>query len=176
MKRWQGWGNTQTDYPLPESARFYLENLLGSLPDLPPAGLESVLSSIPEPRLPHHPLINAEPDTRLRHARGQSLPDWITLSHNRVDTFPDGVAFPTRADEIPSLLAFARENGANAIPYGGGTSVVGHINPLPGGKPNLTISLERLDQLLELDEQSHLAEFEAGVTGPALEEALKVIK
>lgn len=172
MKRWQGWGNAQTDYPLPEAARGYLENLLGPLPELPPADLDANLAAVPESRLPGHPLVDLTPAARLRHARGQSLPDWVALGHNRVNAFPDGVAFPARAADLPALLAFAREAGAKVIPYGGGTSVVGHINPLPGARPNLTISLERLDQLLKIDQESHLAEFEAGVTGPALEKAL----
>ena len=173
MKRWNGWGNIQTDYPFPDTARDYLVNLLGPLPDLPPADLESTLASVPESRLPHHPLIDTEPEARLRHARGQSLPDWVALNHNRVDTFPDGAAFPDSENDLPALLAFAKNHGANIIPYGGGTSVVGHINPLPGQKPNLTISLERLDHLLKIDPESHLAEFEAGVTGPVLEEELQ---
>jgi len=173
MKRWFGWGSAQTDYPLPETARGYLEDRLGPLPTLPPADLESTLAGVPVSELPHHSLIHTEPETRLRHARGQSLPDWVALSHNRVNTFPDGVAFPESTEELSPLLAFAQEQGAVVIPYGGGTSVVGHINPLPDSGPNLTISLEKLDQLTKLDEYSHLAEFEAGVTGPALEAALE---
>jgi alkyldihydroxyacetonephosphate synthase len=172
MKRWLGWGNAQTDYPLPEVAREYLENLLGPLPDTPTVDLESILAVIPDSELPLHPLIDREPETRLRYARGQSLPDWVALSHNQVTTFPDGVAFPERGDDLPSLLSFAQEGGAVVIPYGGGTSVVGHINPLPGQQPKLTISLERLNRPIKIDQQSHLAEFEAGITGPALETAL----
>ncbi len=172
MKRWHGWGNTLTDYPLPETARDYLADLLGPLPDLFPPKLESTLAQVPESRLTHHPLINQNPEIRLRHARGQSLPDWIALSHNRVETFPDGVAFPERGEDLPTLLAFAHKIGANVIPYGGGTSVVGHINPLPDQRPNLTISLEKLNSLLKIDPESHLAEFEAGITGPLIEETL----
>jgi len=172
MKRWRGWGNPHTDYPLPESARHYLVNYLGPLPDLPVPDLESILSAVPPSSLNHHPLINLDPEPRLRHARGQSLPDWVAINHNRVNTFPDGVAFPENTEDLPALLAYALESGANVIPYGGGSSVVGHINPLPDPRPNLTISLERLNRLVKIDPESHLAEFEAGVTGPALERVL----
>ena len=58
------------------------------------------------------------------------------------------------------------------IPYGGGTSVVGHINPLPADAPVLTIDLSQLNRLIELDETSHLATFGAGVRGPELEKQL----
>lgn len=173
MKRWQGWGNIHTHYPLPETARGYLENLLGPLPSLPLPDLEATLAGVPNSELPHHDLILTDPETRLRHARGHSLPDWVALNHNRVKVFPDGVAFPESTEDLSPLLAYAQEHAAVVIPYGGGTSVVGHINPLPGSGPNLTISLEKLNRLTKLDEFSHLAEFEAGVTGPALEAALE---
>lgn len=173
MKRWQGWGNVNTNYPLPDSARDYLRNLLGPLPKIPAADLDSTLSRVPESDLGHHDLIDTSAETRLRHARGQSLPDWLALSHNRVPIFPDGVAFPERSGDISDLLTFAQEKGAEVIPYGGGTSVVGHINPYLKDRPTLTISLERLNKLIAFDEESHLAEFGAGITGPDLETALK---
>ena len=59
------------------------------------------------------------------------------------------------------------------IPYGGGTSVVGHINPSPGDDPVLTLSLEKLNRLLDFDKTSLLATFEAGAAGPHLEAQLK---
>jgi alkyldihydroxyacetonephosphate synthase len=172
MKRWNGWGNTGTHYPLAESSLEYLRSRLGELPTLQDCSLEQALSLVPPAGLPTHPLVDTSPETRLRHARGQSLPDWVELNHGRIKAFPEGVAFPQRAEDVPELLQFAARAGARIIPYGGGTSVVGHINPLPGDQPVLTLSLEKLDRLLELDEFSHLAHFEAGVTGPVLEDQL----
>ncbi|NMB90226.1 MAG: FAD-binding oxidoreductase, partial [Chloroflexi bacterium] len=67
---------------------------------------------------------------------------------------------------------FAAQTGVRLIPYGGGSSVVGHINPLPGDAPVLTVDLGRMNRLLELDEASRLATFECGVPGPALEQEL----
>jgi alkyldihydroxyacetonephosphate synthase len=83
------------------------------------------------------------------------------------------VARPASADEVRALLRLARSLGACIIPYGGGTSVVGHINPPAGDAPVLTLSLERLNHLLDLDEASRLATFEAGVAGPHLEQQLQ---
>lgn len=71
------------------------------------------------------------------------------------------------------LIRYAGEVGARLIPYGGGTSVVGHINPLPGDAPVLTVNLDRLNGLLRFDEKSLLATFGAGVTGPFLEAQLR---
>jgi alkyldihydroxyacetonephosphate synthase len=172
MKRWNGWGNVATDYPLLPPAREYLLDFFGGLDPQPDAAYEAVLASVPTSRLPAHPLVDTSPEARLTHARGQSLPDWVALRSGRIPVFPDGVAFPTDEEQVRGLLTFARQAGAVVIPYGGGTSVVGHINPLAGPAPTLTLSLERMTRLLELDEVSRTAVFEAGVTGPALERAL----
>lgn len=173
MKRWNGWGNVDTDYPVPPPALDYLTKRLGSLAPLPDSPKETSLSAVTESRLPAHPLVDTSPETRLTHARGQSTRDWVELRHGRVNTFPDGVAFPITDEDVRDLLKYARNAGAQVIPYGGGTSVVGHINPCSDDEPVLTLSLEKMTRLLDLDETSRLATFQAGVAGPQLEEGLK---
>jgi alkyldihydroxyacetonephosphate synthase len=173
MKRWNGWGNVNTDYPLPPSALDYLTKRLGSLDPGPDAAKETLRAAVGESRLPAHPQVDVSAETRLTHARGQSLPDWIDMRSGRANTFPDGVAFPGSEEEVHDLLSYARKSGARLIPYGGGTSVVGHINPLRADTPVLTLSLAKMTRLLDLDETSRLATFQAGVTGPVLEAQLK---
>lgn len=173
MKRWNGWGSDDIDYPVPPSALAYLAEALGSAHPGPSAPLESIVKRVPPSRLPDHPLISNDPETRLRHARGHSLPDWTALRFGSVDRFPDGVARPASEQEVEDLLAFAKETGTWLIPYGGGTSVVGHINPPPVDHPFLTVSLERMRRMSKLDEASRIATFEAGVTGPHLEAQLR---
>jgi alkyldihydroxyacetonephosphate synthase len=173
LKRWNGWGSDDVDYPVPSSALVYLAEALGPAQPGPSAPLETIVGRIPPSRLSDHPLISRDPETRLRHARGHSLPDWIALRFGSLDRFPDGVALPTSDDEIERILAFAKETGTWLIPYGGGTSVVGHINPPPFDHPFLTVSLERMRRMSKLDEASRIAAFEAGVTGPHLEAQLR---
>ena len=173
MKRWNGWGNVDTDYPLPPSGLDYLTKTLGQLDPAADAAKETVLAALTESRLPAHPLVDASAETRLMHARGQSTRDWVDLRHGRVNTFPDGVAFPESDEDVRGLLKYARDAGARVIPYGGGTSVVGHITPSKSDAPVLTLSLEKMTRLLDLDETSRLATFQAGVAGPQLEEQLK---
>jgi alkyldihydroxyacetonephosphate synthase len=172
MKRWNGWGQEATTYPLPASAARYLADQVGEGQHLQDASLEQTLQAVPHSRLTAHPLISTDPQERLRHARGQSLPDWIALRSGQIRVFPDGVAYPASDQEVRSLLDYASQTGVKLIPYGGGTSVVGHINPLPGGAPVLTMDLSRLNRLLGLDVTSHLATFEAGVSGPGIEKQL----
>jgi alkyldihydroxyacetonephosphate synthase len=173
MKRWNGWGDVNKNHHFPETAAAYLADLIGPGTSYPDAEQESVLAAVPRSRLPEHPLITTDPAERLHHARGQSLPDWIALRSGRIGAFPDGVAYPSSAEEVRTLLQFARQTEAKVIPYGGGTSVVGHINPLPGDRPVLTIDLSRLNQLEELDQTSRLAVFGAGISGPTLEAQLR---
>ncbi len=178
MRRWNGWGDDATLYPLPAAAARYLAALVGEGLSVPDVSFETALASVPTSRLPGQtqglPLqITTDPAERLRHARGQSLPDWIALRSGRIGAYPDGVAYPASDEDVRGLLGFARRTGARLIPYGGGTSVVGHINPRPGDAPILTVDLSHLNRLTKLDEASHLAIFEAGVRGPDLEAQLR---
>jgi len=172
MRRWNGWGDDSVNYPLGGIARQYLQEQLGEGISITDVSLEAVLAKIPASRLPAHPLISQDPLDRLLHARGQSLPDWIALRSGRIGMVPDGVAYPASDEEVRQLLTLAPQVGARVIPYGGGTSVVGHINPLAAGAPVLTVDLSRLKRLLHLDPLSQLAEFGAGVKGPDLEAQL----
>lgn len=172
MRRWNGWGDDTVTYPLPDGAARFLAEHLGAGSPPSDAELGAVLASIPPSRLPPHPLVSTDSLQRLRHARGQSLPDWVALRSGRLEAFPDGVAFPETTAEVREVLRYAAEVGACVIPYGGGTSVVGHINPLPE-VPTVTVDMGRMNRLLRFDERSHLATFEAGVCGPDLEAALR---
>ncbi len=172
MRRWNGWGDDETQYPLPESAAHFLQNALGEGDRSPDATMEEVIHTMSDTRLWDNPWITTDPETRLRHARGQSLPDWIALRSGRIKHFPDGVAYPTSEDDVREIFEFARETEVVLIPYGGGTSVVGHINPIQEDKPILTVDLSRMNQLLNLDKTSQLATFGAGISGPDIEATL----
>lgn len=173
MRRWNGWGDDTISMHLPGSSARFLEQLIG--PGKPPrdAAWAQVIQQVPASRLPEHPLVTTDADERVRHARGQSLPDWIALRSGQIETFPDGVAYPQQSDDVAALLAWAQSVDACVIPYGGGTSVVGHINPLVGETPVLTVDMRRMNRLRAFDEVSQLATFEAGVIGPDLEAHLR---
>ena len=172
MRRWNGWGDETFTYLLPASATAFLEKAIGKPSPSPDATLEQVMASVPPSRLVPHPLVDAEPVQRVYHARGQSLPDWIAMRGGRMGPFPDGVAYPTTNEHVHELLHYAGRTGTRLIPYGGGSSVVGHVNVIRGDAPVLTVDLGRMNRLLRLDEISQLATFGAGVFGPDLESQL----
>ena len=173
MRRWNGWGDDTVTYPLPASAAPFLHEAVGPAKRPQDATLDQVLASVPDSRLSEHALVDTDLVERVRHARGQSLPDWIAMRSGRIAAFPDGVAYPSTNAEVRELLAYAGSVGAQLIPYGGGTSVVGHVNVLQADAPVLTVDLSRMNRLLSFDEESHLATFGAGIMGPDLEAELR---
>lgn len=172
MKRWNRWGDENKTYPVSEGAKERIEDILGPTRRIEDISIEDAIQSVPDSNLPDNDAVSIEPEVRLRHACGQSLPDWINLNSGRISNYPDGVAYPSSDDEIRGLLDYARSDHLVLIPYGGGTSVLGHINPPAGDTPILTVDLSNLDQLLNLDKSSQLAEFEAGANGPQIEKQL----
>lgn len=173
MKRWNGWGDEANGMELPDSGADFLAERVGAATPLEDAQLDEVLARVPASRMPEHPLIDTSPEIRLRHARGQSLPDWLAMRSGEFEFFPDGVALPETREQVAQLLDFCMQQNVEVIPYGGGTSVAGHINPRQSSKPVLTIAMTRMTRLLELDDESQLATFGAGTPGPLVESQLR---
>ena len=173
MKRWNGWGRTDYIYHFADSAKAFVEKKVGKGEKIADADLESVIKKVPKSRLPENKLYSFDPEARICHARGQSLPDWIAMRYGTVNKFPDAVATPTNKEEIETILSLAKKGHFNLIPYGGGTSVVGHINIEDDRVPSLSVDLEKYNQLIHLDEISNTASFGAGVRGPDMKDTLQ---
>lgn len=177
MRRWNGWGDDQFNLDIPEGGQEFLESRIGKAKALNDVSLDDVCAVVPESRLPGDPridsLIDTSAEARVRHARGQSLADWLALRGGHIGTFPDGVAFPNTNTDVRALLQYASDHDLHVIPYGGGTSVAGHINPIDQGRPILTVSLAHMNRLIDLDRESQLATFGAGTPGPLVESQLR---
>lgn len=172
MRRWNGWGDDEVRAALPSAAAALLTRLIGPGRPTADATLDAVVAAVPPTRLAAHVRLDLDPEVRARHARGQSLPDWIALRSGRLGSVPDAVAWPTDVAGVRDVLALAASRGARLIPYGGGTGVVGGVNVAPDDRPVITVSLERMAGLVDVDTVSHLATFRGGTPGPALEAAL----
>jgi alkyldihydroxyacetonephosphate synthase len=172
MRRWNGWGDESTSMDLPPSAGVFLTQLVGEGKCLADVGLADVMKAVPETRLLAHPLISVDAEQRVRHAKGQSLPDWLAMHSGDISCFPDGVCFPENRQDVKDILVYAKTHNVDLIPYGGGTSVAGHINPKQSERAILTVNMSRMNQLLHLDEQSQIATFGAGTPGPMVEAQL----
>ena len=113
---------------------------------------------------------------RLLHCYGRSVHDLARMILRQdFSNPPDVVAYPRSEDDIRVVLDWCGTNKLAAIPFGGGSSVVGGVTP-----PNddhyrgaVTIDLKHFNRVLEVDRTSQAARIQAGILGPELERQLK---
>ena len=174
--RWNGWGNVNINKKVSAHGAKLIKAHIGKTKKLSSVSLQQVLKTVPKSRLPAAltdlDIVSTDKEVRLRHARGQSFPDWIAMHGGDFEVFPDGVAFPESTSDVETLLTLASEHDLIVIPFGGGTSVAGHINPQKGSRPVLTVAMSKMNQLIDLDTESQIATFGAGTQGPAVEAQL----
>jgi alkyldihydroxyacetonephosphate synthase len=120
-------------------------------------------------------ICSSDPYERASHAYGRSYRDIVRAFRGRFDHPPDLVAHPADEDDLRRLLEWCEEERAAAIPYGGGTSVVGGVEADVGDGYSgaVSIDLGRLDRVLEVDTVSRAALIQAGASGPVLEGQLR---
>jgi alkyldihydroxyacetonephosphate synthase len=141
-----------------------------------PVALESVV--LPPPRIAAPAslveICSSDAHTRASHALGKSYADVVRGFRGRFEHPPDLVARPCEEHEVERVLEWCAAERVAAIPYGGGTSVVGGISPEVGSGYNgvVSIDLGALDRVLEVDAVSRAARIQAGALGPSLEAQL----
>jgi alkyldihydroxyacetonephosphate synthase len=182
--RWWGWGTDQAPTPeLPADAEPLLRAELG-LGDrrTPHVPLDEV--RLPEPALPDRTLArlagvvgeeNVRQDrlSRVVHAAGRSYPDLVRLRSGDGSGAPDAVVYAGSHREVADVLAACDADGIAVIPFGGGTSVVGGVEPLHDGFPAaITLDLRRMNRLVAADRTSLTATFEPGISGQRAEAVL----
>jgi alkyldihydroxyacetonephosphate synthase len=180
LKHW-GWGYEDQQPPAADlrEAAAGIRAHLGFEPaeaELPVA-LEEV--DLPAPRLAPPAALaeicSSSDHERASHAMGKGYRDVVRAFRGRVDHPPDVVARPRDEADLEAVLAWCVAARAAAIPYGGGTSVVGGVEPRVGGayEGAVSIDLHALDRVLEVDPVSRAARIQAGAPGPVLEEQLR---
>lgn len=180
--RWNGWGDPALAKQLPLALRTLLPLKLGRIQKPTPAtAIENVTVAASaltdEDRAAFAAIVGddhfgVDNESRLRHAGGRSTPDLLRKRAAAQDT-PDGVLSPASHEEVLALLQLAAERGIAVIPFGGGTSVVGALDPERGvHRAVVAIDLTRMSGLISLDEVSGQARMFAGTTGPEAERLL----
>ncbi|MFI5398139.1 MAG: FAD-binding oxidoreductase [Candidatus Binatia bacterium] len=142
----------------------------------PPPRLDEI--TLRPPRIAAPPALaricSSAPYDRASHSYGKSFRDIVRAFRRAYPNPPDLVAYPETEEDIVALLAWCTKNRVVAIPYGGGSSVVGGVEPPPdNGDGVVSIDLRRFDRVLEIDRVSRAARIQAGVYGPALEDQLR---
>jgi len=118
-------------------------------------------------------LFTGEKYERVLHSLGKAYRDVVRGFRGEFENPPDLVAYPREESEIEAVLEWAEAEGAAVVPFGGGTSVVGGVEPRLGDRPVVSMDLKRLDRVLEVDAESLAARIQAGATGPGLEGQLR---
>ena len=114
-------------------------------------------------------------EDRASHTFGKSYRDIVRAVHGDLTDPPDVVAFPPTEADVIAVLDWCGSEGVAAIPYGGGSSVVGGIECAVGDgfAGAVSVDLGALDQVVDIDSTSRAARIQAGVLGPALEAQLR---
>ena len=120
-------------------------------------------------------LCSDDPYERARHCYGRSYRDVVRAFRRDFSPAPDLVAFPETEADVTRLVDWCGSERVAAIPFGGGSSVVGGVEAAVGDAYRGAVSLDmtRMDRVLEIDERSRAARIQAGVYGPALEDQLR---
>ena len=177
--KWWGWGDPSVQPELDGEALAVLRERIGDLEPSPRAGELDAFDLPPAQPLPES-LVEAVGEEsvfsgvedRARHATGRGYADLARLRSGALDAAPDAVVLPADADQVQRVLHLCGEERVAVVPFGGGTSVVGGIEPLRGAHGRLiSLDLSRL-RGVAVDERSLTATLGAGLRGPEAEAAL----
>jgi alkyldihydroxyacetonephosphate synthase len=134
---------------------------------------------LPPPRMPPPPALaqqfSSSPLDRLNHSGGKSYADLARMWLRQPPAAPDWVAFPEDEQAVVDILDWAQSASVAVIPYGGGSSVCGGVEPAVGAgyAGVVSLDLERLNRVLEVDPVSRAARVQCGALGPELAAQLK---
>jgi alkyldihydroxyacetonephosphate synthase len=110
---------------------------------------------------------------RIVHTYGKSATDLLRIRAGDIPRVPDVVVYPGNEAEVQLIVDHAVAADAVIIPYGGGTSFSGSLRAPEGQtRPVISLDLGRINQLIDIDEESGLARIQAGAQGPDLEDQL----
>ncbi|HVU04116.1 MAG TPA: FAD-binding oxidoreductase [Polyangiaceae bacterium] len=179
-RSWWGWGHVE-DAVSPAEREALLARVRLLLPDATldphePPDPRALPAKPPVVRLPAalERLASLDVVDRLGHARGKAYRDVVRNLAGDVSHVPDVVVRPETERDVVDVLDWCTEERVAVVPYGGGSSVVGGVEPrFEAERGVVTLDLERLGKVLEVDRTSRAARIQGGIYGPALEAALR---
>ncbi len=181
--KWWGWGDPEKRSSIPEQALRRLQEILGC--EIRPnrsVSFESI--ELPKSLLTDGDLaeigtavgvgdVLTDRECRILHSAGKGYPDLVRIRSGEIDNAPDAVAYPQNHDQVTELLKICSDKRIAVIPFGGGTSVVGGVEPIKEGfKAALTLDLSRMNQAGRVDSESLYAQLGPGMIGPEVESSL----
>ncbi len=181
IKHW-GWGyedDPDTPEKLIQNMEGYFSKFFGvsEFNTLPVPPIAEAKLRKPRLEIPHRlkAFCTSEHVERVRHAVGRSFLDYVDIFENSYVNPPDVVAFVRDENDIVEIMDWAIGINAAVVPFGGGTSVTGGVEPVVGDNYDAVITIDTtlLNRVLEVDDVSMCARIQAGALGPDLEAQLR---
>jgi alkyldihydroxyacetonephosphate synthase len=181
--RWWGWGDPAHTSTLGETALRLLEETIGT-PGAPRSPVALGAVQLPGTRLREsartalEAIVGADAvrddhSERVMHAAGKGYVDLVRMRAGTPEGAPDAVVLPGSHEQVRAVLEVCASSGLAVVPFGGGTSVVGGVQPLSGEHGGaIALDMRRIAGVLELDRDSRIVTVGAGTRGPELERAL----
>jgi len=187
MMKWWGWGKAEYSFPMDNKPSLWpwIQNKLGLHGATPIAPVPREKIRLPPSRIHADFLrkleaifkpeqLSTDEDERLLHSYGKSYPDLFRVRRGEIQRAPDLVCLPESHEQVERLMELAHAEGVCVIPFGGGTNIVGGIEPLERGQRTVvTLDLRRMNRVLSVDPYSMTATIQAGALGPELEAQLE---
>ena len=187
MMKWWGWGDPSLQFPMADKPNLWpwVVKKLGitsANPTAKPVDLTAI--QLPPTRAGAqllaelHAILNPgqislQPLDRLQHSYGKSFPDLFRVRNAVVRRAPDVVVLPDSHEQVEALVSLAQKLDFCLIPFGGGTNIVGGVNPeADEPRPVITLSLRNMKRLISIDRESRTATIQAGALGPEIESEL----
>ncbi len=172
MKRWNGWGDEGISYPISKHAKRFIKEKIGAGTKSKEVNKGSLLNMIGKPKITDFPFSTCDSFDRLIHSFGQSFHDWLKFKMGLKFNAPDLVCYPKNEDDLKVVIDKAKKENVNLIPYGGGSSVVGHLEVVDSDRTTISIDMSKISGVVDIDEYSLIATIQSGTTGPDLERYL----
>jgi alkyldihydroxyacetonephosphate synthase len=182
--KWWGWGREDEAHHIPDPNRFwtYVHDRLGEarprpritslaefrlrqsrLPETDIAGLRQISGA---------DAVSTDSEDRAFFSLGKGYTDLVRMRRGDITNATDAIVRPGDEQQVLAVMSLAARHRLAVIPFGGGTSVVGGVEPVGEG-PTITIDLAALSEVLEIDREAATATVQAGVMGPDLERVLR---
>ena len=176
--KWWGWGAPDKRLEIGAEAQAMLREELGEGQPAERAELDQVQMPAARP-LPDGLARAVDADgfatghaDRILHAGGKGYPDLVRARAGQLPAAPDAVLKPGSEEQVAAVLEACAAAGVAVVPFGGGTSVVGGVEPHSGSHgAAIALDLERLRHC-EVDHTSLTARLGPGLRGPEAEAAL----
>lgn len=185
--KWWGWGRPEVSFSHNDkpALRGFIQKHIDvdvALPGVPPLSIDDI--TIADSVLPatlRKQLVGIVGDQNVRddkvervtHGYGKSLRDIVRLRRGDAGRTPDVVVYPGAEAEVEALMQAALQADAVLIPFGGGSNIVGSLEPERAEtRPVISVDMGRMNRLLDIDASAQLARIECGALGPDLERQL----